>query len=150
MKFRGAAVVALVISLVDTSNGFSFRTLATNESFQTSFRVHEFSQRRAFRPPPLNGAAISTNGDLLPGISTIDDYNNAILQQLHSLRQTPYFRLYSVDILGSCEYMPQELFECYSETCEIYPIDDDEVRSYNALPFPSSPHGTQSPPRAHL
>jgi len=30
-------------------------------------------------------------------------------------------------MLGSCEYMPQELFECYSETCEIYPIDEEEV-----------------------
>ena len=39
----------------------------------------------------------------------------------------PFFRLYSVDILASCEYMPQELFECYSESCEIYPVDDDEV-----------------------
>jgi len=32
-----------------------------------------------------------------------------------------------VDMLASCEYMPQELFECYSETCEIYPVDEEEV-----------------------
>lgn len=30
-------------------------------------------------------------------------------------------------MLGSCEYMPQELFECYSQSCEIYPVDEDEV-----------------------
>ncbi len=27
-------------------------------------------------------------------------------------------------MLASCEYIPQELFECYSETCEIYPVDE--------------------------
>jgi len=32
-----------------------------------------------------------------------------------------------VDMLGSCEYIPQELFECYSETCEIYPIDEEDI-----------------------
>eukprot|EP00986_Skeletonema_menzelii_P004433 scaffold1493_cov147-Skeletonema_menzelii.AAC.6 len=30
-------------------------------------------------------------------------------------------------MLASCEYLPQELFECYTESCEIYPVDDDEV-----------------------
>ena len=43
------------------------------------------------------------------------------------MREEPFFRLFSVDMLASCEYLPQELFECYSETCEIYPIDDDDV-----------------------
>jgi hypothetical protein len=33
--------------------------------------------------------------------------------------------------------MPQELFECYSETCEIYPIGDDEV-SINSCITPQS------------
>jgi len=32
-------------------------------------------------------------------------------------------------MLASCEYIPQELFECYTESCEIYPVDDDEVPS---------------------
>lgn len=30
-------------------------------------------------------------------------------------------------MLASCEYVPQELFECYTESCEIYPVDDEEV-----------------------
>jgi hypothetical protein len=72
-------------------------------------------------------ATLSSNKDLLPGIALVDDANQEILEELKSLRQSPYFTLYSVDILASCEYMPQELFECYSETCEVYPVDDDEV-----------------------
>jgi hypothetical protein len=71
--------------------------------------------------------AISSNEDLLPGIAAIDASNSALYQQLEDMRTKPYFRLYSVDILASCEYLPQELFECYSETCEIYPVDEDEV-----------------------
>ena len=95
------------------------------------------SQRPGLRPlkGQLKATAISTNADLLPGIATIDAFNNDVREQLHGLRETPYFRLYSVDILGSCEYMPQELFECYSETCEIYPIDDDEVRQVRRIQF---------------
>lgn len=74
-----------------------------------------------------SAATISSNEDLLPGIAAIDASNPSLYQMLESMRTKPYFRLYSVDILASCEYLPQELFECYSETCEIYPVDEDEV-----------------------
>ena len=72
-------------------------------------------------------AMISTNPELQPGISAIDYANPALYNNLSRLRDDAYFRLFSVDILASCEYIPQELFECYSETCEIYPVDEDEV-----------------------
>lgn len=65
--------------------------------------------------------------DLLPGIEAIDASNDSLEGMLNDLRNQNFFRLYSVDMLGSCEYMPQELFECYSESCEIYPVDDDEI-----------------------
>lgn len=65
--------------------------------------------------------------DLVPGIDAINSQNAELYDQLNTLRARPFFRLYSVDILASCEYIPQELFECYSESCEIYPVDDDEV-----------------------
>jgi len=71
--------------------------------------------------------SLTANEDLMPGIQAINEANSQLLEQLDSLRQTSYFRLYSVDILASCEYMPQELFECYSETCEVYPVDEDQV-----------------------
>jgi hypothetical protein len=74
-----------------------------------------------------SSSAISSNEDLLPGISVINDANDVITEQMGNLQDSPYFRLFCVDILASCEYMPQELFECYSETCEVYPVDDDEV-----------------------
>ena len=75
-----------------------------------------------------NSATIeSSNEDLLPGIAEIDKANNNLFEQLQALRSQPYFRYYSVDILASCEYIPQELFECYTESCEIYPEDESEV-----------------------
>ena len=106
------------VSLLDICSGFSL----------SRSPLYRQSAGRICANTPLRASPISTNADLLPGISTIDAFNDEIGNQLRGLRETPYFRLYSVDILGSCEYMPQELFECYSETCEIYPIDDDEVR----------------------
>jgi Endoplasmic Reticulum Oxidoreductin 1 (ERO1) len=68
--------------------------------------------------------------DLLPGIAAIDAANHELLQKLDVLRDKPYFRYYSIDILASCEYMPQELYECYTQTCEIYPEDGDQVRLF--------------------
>lgn len=72
-------------------------------------------------------STISNDEELLPGIAAIDQSNNDLKAKLEKLCDQPYFRLYSVDILASCEYMPQELFECYTESCEIYPEDEDDV-----------------------
>lgn len=72
-------------------------------------------------------SAVSNDEELIPGIAAIEKSNNDLKAKLLKLCDQPYFRLYSVDILGSCEYMPQELFECYTETCEIYPEDEDKV-----------------------
>eukprot|EP00978_Attheya_sp_CCMP212_P006614 scaffold15327_cov58-Attheya_sp.AAC.4 len=74
-------------------------------------------------------SALSTNTELLPGMDAIMAQNEELWEMLDDLRDKPYFRLYSVDMLASCEYMPQELFECYSETCEIYPVDEEEIPS---------------------
>ena len=63
----------------------------------------------------------------MPGIAAIDARNDEILTKLEKLRTSPYFRFFSVDILASCEYIPQELVECYTESCEIYPADEDKV-----------------------
>lgn len=73
-------------------------------------------------------STISSNEELLPGISAIDGGIDSLYSNLETLRKKPFFRFYSVDILASCEYMPQELFECYTESCEIYPEDEDAVR----------------------
>jgi Endoplasmic Reticulum Oxidoreductin 1 (ERO1) len=81
----------------------------------------------------MAASPISTNPDLLPGIAAIDAQNHGFYEHLHELRDKPFFRLYSVDMLASCEYMPQQLFECYSETCEIYPVDDDDVSDLMAI-----------------
>lgn len=75
-------------------------------------------------------SAISSNQDLLPGIEAIISQNHEFCGKLEAITKQPFFRLYSCDMLGSCEYLPQELTECYSETCEIYPIDEDDVPGY--------------------
>ncbi|GKY97563.1 hypothetical protein MPSEU_000714500 [Mayamaea pseudoterrestris] len=111
-------------SLASLANGFSIGSRPS-----TNFLPKDGS-RRLKTPTTLKLASaptISSNEDLLPGIAAIDASNGALYLQLEDMRTKPYFRLYSVDILASCEYLPQELFECYSETCEIYPVDEDEV-----------------------
>jgi len=79
---------------------------------------------------PFRNAAVvqaTQTAELLPGIASIESMNDGMEEMLSHMREQPFFRLYSVDMLASCEYFPQELFECYSETCEIYPIDEEEV-----------------------
>jgi hypothetical protein len=87
--------------------------------------------RRSQRPLSSSATpavSLSSNEDLLPGISAIRSANSDLHRMLEVVREQPYFRLYSVDILASCEYLPQELFECYTESCEIYPAEEGEVR----------------------
>ena len=90
----------------------------TSSALQSSAAAASSSSSRSLAP----------NTALLPGIAVIDAANPRIAEQMEQLQASSYFRLFCVDILASCEYMPQELFECYSETCEVYPIDDDVVR----------------------
>jgi hypothetical protein len=108
------------ISVLGVSHGFVVPRPSSplNSLAMPTLQVDSRSSSRLF---------VSINEDLKPGIAAIDAANDKISEELEILRNSPYFRLYPVDILASCEYMPQELFECYSETCEIYPIDDDEV-----------------------
>ena len=96
-------------------------------------RASRWHQPRPPHPANKRGIALFASvvpeyaADLSPGIDAINSQNADLYGQLNTLRTRPFFRLYSVDILASCEYLPQELFECYSESCEIYPVDDDEV-----------------------
>lgn len=126
MTYRAGFAAWLL--LVKSTDGFSVPRIHshTNPSPGNLIKSRGASSKTTFTS--LSSAAISSNEDLKPGIATIDTANEQLMEQLDQLRQTQNFRLYSVDILASCEYMPQELFECYSETCEIYPVDEEEVR----------------------
>lgn len=119
MRFYSLIFVTLCCSWRE-SNGFLAPTAVQTRS--ASF-LSDKHNRLA-----LSSTTISSNGELLPGIEAIDRSNPDLLRNLEEVRKVPYFRLYSVDMLGSCEYMPQELFECYSQTCEVYPVEDDKVR----------------------
>lgn len=85
------------------------------------------------QPPVVAGRCpafvleMAASPSLAPGMAAIDDVNDELEGLLCQIRKKPFFRMYSVDMLASCEYIPQELFECYSSTCEIYPIDEEEI-----------------------
>lgn len=57
----------------------------------------------------------------------IDEYNEDLLDILDELRQQPFFRYYSVDLLKGCNYFPQQEDECESQACELYPADPGVV-----------------------
>jgi hypothetical protein len=93
----------------------------------SSSTVHNHPRHHRHSSSIASTSTAAQDAPLMPGIKAIDQGNSALLEQLDALRDKPDLRFYSVDILASCEYMPQELFECYSETCEIYPVDEEEV-----------------------
>lgn len=115
--------VFVAATLIRVGAGLSLAKHRALNSPQFSIQID-----RSHRSVTVLSSSISSSEDLLPGFEAIDAANDQVSNQLSGLRHTPYFSLYSVDILASCEYMPQELFECYSETCEVYPVDDEEVR----------------------
>lgn len=105
--------------------------------YGTAFILPLTTRSVYFRSPSAVTTSLQSSAteELTPGIEAINSMNNDIEPLLSELREQEYFRLYSVDMLGSCEYMPQELFECYSETCEIYPIDEEEVSLFEMTFF---------------
>jgi Endoplasmic Reticulum Oxidoreductin 1 (ERO1). len=139
--FLSLAHLAYMSSITETfTEAFSPTGLALSSSFTwSSCNIHPAARNgrssssssssssiQKFVVPPL-GLSAATE-ELAPGINSINEWNGEMKEKLDALREHPYFRLYSVDMLGSCEYMPQELFECYSQTCEIFPVDEEEVR----------------------
>ena len=116
-----------IAGIIHICSAFSVHTPTSRSLSSRPLVGFETIERHYHQPTELRSSALSSNGDLLPGISVIDDTNGVIFQQMEILQDSLYFRLFCVDILASCEYMPQELFECYSETCEVYPVDDEEV-----------------------
>jgi len=125
------SVVSITASIIVACNAFSVPEISNNHHSRVFYNTKQGSHNSYVSSSTTTSlrlsASISSNEDLLPGISVIDDANDVISEQMENLQESPYFRLFCVDILASCEYMPQELFECYSETCEVYPVDDDEV-----------------------
>jgi len=120
MKYTSSAIL---ISLLQPTTSFTLN-------------VPSFTNRHAATyPKTFTSLPYAATEELTPGIDAINSLNEDLVPMLNTLRDQPYFRLYSVDMLGSCEYMPQELFECYAETCEIYPVDEDEVRATVRLPM---------------
>lgn len=128
MKLFVPLTVVLVSTHISKIQSFTLPSSSLGSHSRIQFSPHLEVQRKPiikFRDLSIQSQATD---DLAPGIDAINSMNGDLEQMLNTLRDQPYFRLYSVDMLGSCEYMPQELFECYSETCEIYPVDEDEVR----------------------
>lgn len=85
-------------------------------------------------PLPLSPLAASSqsfiseqSSYLLPAVKLVGEHNPSLEPILCALRKVPYFRFYSVDVLGSCEHLPQESIECYTESCEIYPVEPEDV-----------------------
>eukprot|EP00577_Skeletonema_sp_RCC1716_P012502 CAMPEP_0113416484 /NCGR_PEP_ID=MMETSP0013_2-20120614/25139_1 /TAXON_ID=2843 ORGANISM="Skeletonema costatum, Strain 1716" /NCGR_SAMPLE_ID=MMETSP0013_2 /ASSEMBLY_ACC=CAM_ASM_000158 /LENGTH=408 /DNA_ID=CAMNT_0000303539 /DNA_START=52 /DNA_END=1275 /DNA_ORIENTATION=+ /assembly_acc=CAM_ASM_000158 len=130
MKFLPLSAIA-VVALPSLTPANAFFAPPTSSAFITTqpSSSHQ-STHAAFRVSSTFLKASTTplhDESLSPGITAIDTSLPSLSPLFSSLRSLPFFRLYSCDMLASCEYIPQELFECYTESCEIYPIDDDEV-----------------------
>jgi len=66
---------------------------------------------------------------LRDGAEAIDGSIDDLVDLLTEIRSQPFFRLYSVDLLASCAYMPQEIDECETQSCDLYPVDEEDVPS---------------------
>jgi hypothetical protein len=127
MKLIVPFTVVLVSTHISKIQSFTLPSSSLGSRSRIKYSPYlDVHRKPSFKVRDLSIQSQATD-DLAPGIDAINSMNGDLEQMLNTLRDQPYFRLYSVDMLGSCEYMPQELFECYSQTCEIYPADEDEV-----------------------
>ena len=131
MRFLTLTALLAVGAPLTPVNGFAppLSAAAFVQSPAKSTEALRASSSSSQRHPSLHMATVAALHDesLAPGIDAIDTALPSIAPLFSELRSLPFFRLYSCDMLASCEYLPQELFECYTESCEIYPVDDDEV-----------------------
>ena len=76
-------------------------------TFATHYR-HRHASISAYPKvqPTLTSLHSASTEELTPGIIAIGSMNGELEPLLDNLREQPYLRLYSVDMLGSCEYMP--------------------------------------------
>jgi len=122
---KGIGFVIFVIILVKQGSAFvvpwTLSTKCNNAGLAANVKLGWRRNSQLFT------SVLTENKELEAGITAIQNSNKNLLAMLENLREKPFFRLYSIDILASCEYMPQELFECYSESCEIYPVEEEEV-----------------------
>jgi len=90
------------------------------ESWQTA-QVHRFLvPRLAAQAPGSASSLISDPCWRAEGLQCIDDENDELLEVLNKLRQQPFFRYYSVDLLKGCSYFPQVglfILYCYLIIC---------------------------------
>ena len=95
---------------------------SSSSSFPSSLALHSAPPSRFF---------LSEN--LAPAHAALHE-PAAIASFLPSLKEllstTPSLSLYSIDLLAGCEYLPQEMEECSSATCELYPLDIDVEEEY--------------------
>lgn len=61
---------------------------------------------------------------LLEGAKAVRAHNAQALPLLQDLRARTFFRLYSVDLLASCSYMPSEEVPCELGACEVDPAEE--------------------------
>ena len=69
---------------------------------------------RAEAPPFSSQSLISDSCWRSEGLAAIDEYSEDLLEIVDELRQQPYFRFYSVNLLNGCNYFPQQEDECDS------------------------------------
>jgi len=69
---------------------------------------------RAEAPPFSSQSLISDSCWRSEGLAAIDEYSEDLLEIVDELRQQPYFRYYSVNLLNGCNYFPQQEDECDS------------------------------------
>jgi hypothetical protein len=66
------------------------------------------------RAPFSSQSLISDSCWRSEGLAAIDEYSSDLLEIVDELRQQPFFRYYSVNLLNGCNYFPQQEDECDS------------------------------------
>ena len=131
MPSSAPVLLPLLLLLLPSASGFSLSRPPSSGGFSGclagplsrrcvfALRRGQPSSRLCAAEPDLKASTAYAVGSLPALLPPLTDL----------LSEEAEYRLYSVDMLASCEYLPQELSECVSESCEVYPVDDSSVPS---------------------
>lgn len=137
-----ATVARAYVPVSSLTNAGAWRAFGGRRGTAPSSSVRVSSGQPSCRgapPGPLLAATVETPdwfsgfrkssraADFAAAVSAIDTEGKSVLDLCKPLRAAAFFRLYSVDMMASCGYFPQEIEPCGLELCECYPIDEREV-----------------------
>ncbi|EKX38461.1 hypothetical protein GUITHDRAFT_115427 [Guillardia theta CCMP2712] len=98
--------------------------VAPSHSFQPLLQPSSLLRKPLVSSAKAPRTSIRLASSLRAGYDFSKEHNHRLVDHFHHLRKQEYFRLFAVDLLSSCTYMPTADMPCEMDRCEIESAED--------------------------